>query len=475
MFKNKSVLNIIETLSKSELGITIRKLNLCRCDYYILYIAEISDRISISNYIIKPLLSYKDSASLDISYIAESIVTIDNLFIDNDINNINNYILKGNSIVLSTKDTNYIVANTYKVAKRSLSEPELQTALKGPKDSFTENFESNISLIRYRLKDSRLNIYKTVVGERTKTSVAVIYLKDVADPNLVNSAIERINNIKIDGVMESGYLQKFLQEKFSLFPQTGIAERSDTACASLLNGKVCIIVEGGNLPIVIPQTFWDFMDTGDDHYKLNYFSVFLKFIRMFSLTLSLTLSSFYVAVVSYHPDILPTEYILTLAKSRGTVPINAFLEAFLMEIVAEILKEASLRLPKQIGPAIGIVGTIVIGQASVAAGLVSPLMVIIVALSTMTSFILPDYTIMSSFRVLKFFILLFTGTLGLFGLIVGSTFIVINLISTMSFSTPYTSPMIPMDSKGIKNFFLSDIRKYVERPSYIFPRNKKKQ
>ncbi|PRR79357.1 Spore germination protein A1 [Clostridium liquoris] len=475
MLKNKSVLNIIEELSKSELGITIRKLYLCKCDYYILYISEITDRNSISNYIIKPLLYYKDSASLDIKYIAESIITIDNLFIDNDINNINDYIVKGNSIILSTKDTNYIVANTYKVSKRSLSEPELQTDLKGPKDSFTENFESNISLIRYRLKDSRLNIYKTTVGERTKSSVAVIYLKDVADSNLVNSAIEKINNIKIDGIMESGYLQKYLQEKFSLFPQTGIVERSDAACSSLLKGKVCIVVEGGNLPIIIPQTFWDFVDAGDDHYKLSYFSIFLKSIRIFSLILSLTLSSLYVAVVSFHPDILPTEYILTLAEARATVPINAFLEAFLLEIVAEILKEASLRLPKQVGSAIGIVGTIVIGQASVSAGLVSPLMVIIVALSTMTSFILPDYTIMSSFRVLKFFLLIFTGAFGLFGLVVGMTFIIINLVSTMSFSTPYSSPMIPIDLKAIRAFFLSDIRFNNERPSFFYPKDKKRK
>lgn len=475
MLRNKAVLNVIEELSKSELDITIRKLNLLKCDYYILYISAITDRISLSNYIIKPLLSCKDSNSLDITYIAESIITIDNFLIDNDINKITDYILKGNSVILSTKDVNYIVTNTYKVPKRSLPDPQLQTTLRGPRDSFTENFENNISLIRYRLKDSRLNIHKTTVGKRTKTSVAVIYLEDVADSNLVNKAIQKINSINVDGIMETGYLQKFLQQKFSLFPQTGIVERSDSACASLLDGKVCIVVEGSHLPIVIPQTFWDFMDAGDDHYKLTYFSIFLKCLRLFSLVLSLTLSPIYVAVVSFHPDILPTEYILTLAKSRATVPINAFLEAFLMEIVAEILKEASLRLPKQIGSTIGIVGTIVIGQASVAAGLVSPLMVIIVALSTMTSFILPDYTIMSSFRVLKFFILLFTGALGLFGFIVGITFIVINLVSTMSFSTPYSSPAVPINLTGIKDFFLSDIKEDTERPGFFYPKDKKKQ
>ncbi|MBC2398466.1 spore germination protein [Clostridium tetanomorphum] len=477
MLENNPTLKIIESISSNkDLGVIIRKLSLLDRDLYILYVQEITDRNSLSSNIIKPILENKNSSNLDIKNIANSIIYVDNIFIDNDENIILDYILKGNSIVLSTNEKQYIVANTIKIEKRNVEKPELQSAIKAPRDAFTENFEGNLSLIRYRIKDPNLMVHKTTVGIRSKTSIAVIYIKDVADNTIVNEVINRINSISIDGVMESGYIQKLLTKNNStLFPQTGISERSESACHNILNGKICIIVEGGNLPIVLPQTFWDFIDTGDDHYKNTYFAAFIKILRSISLFMSITLSALYIAVVSFHPDILPPQYILTLAKSRGTVPANSFLEAFIMETIAEILKEASLRLPSQIASTIGIVGTIVIGQASITAGLVSPLMLIIVSLSTMTSFIVPDYTITNSLRVLKFMLIFITASFGLLGLIIGITFIIINLVSTTSFGVPYTSPFIPLNFKDIKNYFLSDIKSINKRPHYASMKNRKRK
>ena len=217
------------------------------------------------------------------------------------------------------------------------------------------------------------------------------------------------------------------------------------------------------------------MDSGDDHYENTYISVFVSILRFTALLLTLTLSALYVTVVAYHPDILPSQYILSLANSRVAVPVNAILEALLMEFVVELLRESNTRLPRQIGPSIGIVGTIVIGQAAVSAGLVSPLMVIIVSLSSMASFALPDYALVNITRVLKFLMILSAGAFGLFGFIMGYTFLIVVLVSTYSVGIPYTAPLAPFGFKDIKDFLLADIVTNKDRPSYINPKDKTKQ
>lgn len=466
----------IKKLSEKDLHITKRKLRVMNKEIIILYVSEISDRIVISNSIIKPLLHCKNIELFNIEYIANSVIYIDDMDIYHESKDIINYVLQGKSVIIMPEDENYIVANTLKIEKRGIQTPEMQNTLKGPKDCFTENFQSNMSLIRYRIKDPNLRIENLIIGERTNTTVAMIYIKDIANDRYVKEIKKRLCKIKVDAIMESGYIQKFLRNNTSdLFPQIGIAERSDTACAGILKGKICIIVEGGNLALLMPETITEFFDSGDDHYQNIYLTVLVKVIRILSVGISLVLSSLYVAVVSFHPDILPPQYVIALANSRGTVPVNALLEATLMEGVSEILREASIRLPKQIGAAIGIVGTIVIGQAAVAAGLVSPLMVIIVSLSTMTSFVAPDYTIMDPVHILKFGLLFITATFGLFGFIMGITIIVITMVSTNTVGVAYTAPFAPFNFKDLKNFILGDITLDKQRPKYLNTKDKKKQ
>jgi len=284
----------------------------------------------------------------------------------------------------------------------------------------------------------------------------------------VNEIRDNITSIKVDGILESGYIQKLLiDNSLSLFPRIGIAERSDSACAGILEGKVCIIVEGSNLALIAPKTFIEFSDSGDDHYENIYVGILGKLIRFLSIFITLTLSSLYVALVSYHTDILPVKYALTLATARSRVPFPSFFEALLTEVLSEILREASIRLPKQIGPAIGIVGTIVIGQAAVAAGLISPLMVIVIALTTMCSFVAPDFTIMNSVRVLKFLMLVLTGMLGLFGFSIGLILIITGLCSVESFGVSYTKPLIPFHFNDLKNYIFSDVVLSYQRPEYL--------
>ncbi|MCY6369231.1 spore germination protein [Clostridium ganghwense] len=474
MEENKFI-DKIKEMSNQNSGISIRKIYNMDTEIFILYILQLTDRECISNSIIKPILEY-DKERISIDIIARSIIYMDDISMNDDEEKILDYILKGKSIILIPNEEKYIVANTYEVEKRNVESPRIQSALKGPRDSFTENFETNLSLIRYRIKDAALRIDNFTIGERTKTNVAVVYIEDVANPEYVDDVKKRLKDIKVDGVVESGYVQKFIRNNtFDLFPQIGIAERSDTTCSELLNGKIAIIVEGSNLALLLPKTFIEFLDAGEDHYENIYLGVFTKFLRILAFLITLTLSSLYIAVVSFHPDILPPQYILVLATARITVPVNSLIEVTLMELVGEILKEASVRLPQEIGTAIGIVGTIVIGQAAVVAGLVSPLTVIIISLATMTSFAFRDHTIMAPIRILKFMLIFITGILGMFGFTMGITFIVINLISHSSFGVPYTAPVAPLNVKELKKFIFSDITLNKKRPRFLKPRDKKRQ
>ncbi|MCY6484716.1 spore germination protein [Clostridium aestuarii] len=474
--KESKLLNKILEIRQGDMGITIRNLDVRNTEIYILYIGQISDRQMISESIIKPIVQYRDEQKLSIDKIVSSIIYIDDVSTDYDENKIIEYILEGKSILLINSDEKYIVANTFKVEKRNPEKPEIAYTLKGPKDSFTESLDGNISLIRYRIKDPNLRIDSLTVGKRTKTKIAVIYINDIANPRYVSEIKERINNISIDGIFESGYIQKYLlNNKLDLFPQSGIVERSDMASADILEGKIILIVEGGNLAISVPKLFGDFLDSGDDHYDELYSGIFAKILRIVSLNISLTLSSLYVVVVGFHSDILPTGYTIALASARSAVPINSVLEALSMEFISEVLREASIRLPTHIGPAFGIVGTLVIGQAAVAAGVVSPLMVIIVGLSTIGSFSVSDHTIMNPIRILKFMLICITGIFGLFGFVIGYTIIVVNALSTISLGDAYCSPFAPFNFKDLKSFILSSKNLSKERPKSLNPKDKKRQ
>ncbi|CAH2214856.1 spore germination protein [Tepidibacter aestuarii] len=476
MIKKNKFVDKMKEFNDSDIGISTRKLSIMDIEVFILYIQQITDKDRLSNDIIKPILQNGRNEILSIDKIANSVIYIDDISTDDDENKMLDYLLGGKSVIFISNEEKYIIANTIKIEKRGIEPPVIDTTLRGSKDSFTENFNDNMSLIRYRIKDKTLRIDHFTIGKRTKTNVALIYMKDIANKKHVSEAKKKLEAIDIDGVLESGYIQKFiLNDAFNLFPQVGIVERSDTACANILEGKLIIIVEGSNLALVMPKTLIEFLDVGEDHYDNIYLGMFSKSLRIIALLISLTLSSLYVAVVSFHPDILPPQYILAIASSRVTVPFNAFIEATLMEFVAEILREASIRLPKQIGPAIGIVGAIVIGQAAVAAGLVSPLMVIMVALSIMCSFVAPDYTIMNPIRILKFFMILITGIFGLFGFVMGFTLIAINLCSITTFGVPYVAPMSPFNFTDLKNYILSDITLAKKRPKYLNTHDKTRQ
>lgn len=471
--KGNENIRIIENLEQENMGITVRRLTVNGIEIRIAFINQLTDRSMLINSIIRPILAFEDKTHFCTEVIAKSVLIIDNVLTDNDKENIVPNILKGFSVVALANDANYIVAYTKKVEKRSIEAPEVETVFKGPKDSLTENIDANISLIRYRIKDPGLRINMLEIGRRTKTKVGVIYIDDIVNKTYLDKIKKMLSTIDIDGIMLSGYIPKLISEdRYTLFPVMGTIERSEKACIDLLEGKIIILVEGGGAALAAPQTLLEFLNSSDDYFESSYLNLFIKTLRIVAMMITIGISAVYVTVVAFHPDILPSAYILAIAESRATVPFNALTEAFLMEFIAEILREASFRLPKQIGAAVGIVGTIVIGQAAVTAGLVSPLMVIIVALSLMCSFVAPNQSIINPLRLIKFGVLIITGIFGLFGFVMGILAISINIISTSSFGVPYLVPFAPYNNQGLKKFFLSNIAIIKKRSEFLKSRDK---
>ncbi len=471
--KNKFIKKTNE-LENKNIGMYVRKLLKSDIDIYILYIPLIVDRKNISENIIKPILECSETDKITMKKLAGSVIFADKVEFDSDEEKIEAYLLLGKTIIISN-DADYLVVDTLKTEKRNVESPEVETGIKAPRDAFTESIETNLTLIRQRLKDPALQIETMSIGRRTKTKVAVVYIDDIVNYDYLNRIKDQLNRIEVDGILESGYIQKYLSDRKKIFPQIGNSERSDSVVGKLLDGKVAIIVDGSNFALISPRTFLEFLDSGDDHYESTYIAIFVSILRFIALILTLTLSALYVTVVAYQPDILPPQYILSLANSRVSVPVNAVLEALIMEFVVELLRESNTRLPRQIGPSIGIVGTIVIGQAAVSAGLVSPLMVIIISLSSMASFALPDYSLVNITRVLKFFMILCSGLFGLFGFIMGYTFLMVVLVSSYTVGIPYTAPIAPFSLKDIKDFLLADVVSNKDRPSYINAKDKTKQ
>lgn len=436
----------------------------------VFYIKQLTDRTALAENVVKPLILYCSSHKkcLNAQMTADSIIFSDDCTIRTDLNLVQQEVLAGMTVILFSTDSAYIVLNLGQVEHRTVATPDLSYTIRGPKDCFIENLDVNLSLIRYRVKDRNLQIKRMKVGARTKTNVAVVYIKDIANDNVVHTIEDRIQRIDIDGIGESGELQAFLlDKKMRLFPQMGLIERSDMACHSLLQGKVLVIVDGSGMVLLAPKTFSEFFHSCDDRYDNKYLGAFARFLRYLSITLALTATSLFIAITSFHTDVLPSDYAIMLAEMRSVAPFNAMLAALILEFIMELVRESLLRVPKQIGSAIGIVGAIVIGQAAISAGIFSPLILIIAAVSLMASFAIPDYTLISPFRILKFFLILATGTLGFLGFTMVITMITADLVSLDSFGVPYMAPLAPFNAYDFIRTIIQNITMNPKRPHYL--------
>lgn len=345
--------------------------------------------------------------------------------------------------------------NVYGPAARSVKESETETVITGPHDAFVESAGTNLSLIRRRIKSSHLKVLKLMVGEITKTDVYLLYIKDIANAELIKKLQERIQLIEIDGVYEGNMLIQLIDEApLSVFPQFITTERPDVVASKLASGKIIGIVDGSPSVFSAPTSFFEFFTSPDDYYQRWMLGTSLRLMRFMAFVITVSFTAFYVSVTTFHYEMIPEALLTSLAKSRARVPFPPIYEALLMETTIELLREAGARLPNKIGQTIGIVGGIVIGQAAVQAGLTSNILIIAVAISTIASFVIPSYIMSASIRLIRFGLIILAGMLGNLGLMIGVAMIIIHLCGLTNLGTSYLTPIAPMNFTDWKDTFI---------------------
>ena len=364
-----------------------------------------------------------------------------------------NSIVSGEALLFIEGEDKALVIGVKRVQGRQVEEPDTETSIRGSREGFVENLAVNTTLIRKRVKNPNLKIEMMKIGQQTKTDVCICYIKGIAKDEIVNEVKERLKKIKVDGVLDTGIIEQHISDyRFSLFPTVGNSEKCDKLVGKLLDGRVAILCDGTPFVLTVPYLFIESIQVTDDYYDHAFFATFMRLLRLISLLVSVLLPGLYVALVSFHQTVIPFKLMITLAASRQGIPFSPFIEAFLMIIVFELLREAGVRMPRPIGQALSIVGAIVLGEASVAAGITSNLMVIIVATTAICSFIIPPF--IRATMLLRFVVLIAANILGFLGIWFVGIAVLIHLCKLHSFGIPYMTPFAPITSAILKDSFI---------------------
>ncbi|KRE70918.1 spore germination protein [Paenibacillus sp. Soil750] len=361
-------------------------------------------------------------------------------------------ILDGHALLLVEGEQRMIDFSITSYKSRSIDDAPNEAVLRGPREAFIENLDINLTLIRRRLKTPDLKMETMLIGTLTQTRVVIAYVHGICKQELIEEVRRRLSGIEIDSILGSSYVEDFIEDcPFSPFPQLQYSERPDTVTASLTEGRVAILVDGTPIALLAPTTLFMLMQSAEDYYQRYVAATWIRWIRYIFVMVSLFLPSFYIAVTTFHPEMIPARLLTTVTSSREVVPFPALIEALIMEVSFEALREAAVRIPKAIGQAVSIIGALIIGTAAVEAGIVSASMVIIVSLTGISSFINPHFDLGLALRLLRFPIMILAGFFGLFGVTCGILLIYIHLVNLRSFGTPYLYPIIPLEISGLKD------------------------
>ena len=361
--------------------------------------------------------------------------------------------------------------------KRPIERTLTESVVFGSQEGFVENLRTNATLIRRRIKNKNLVTETFVLGDTDNNSCAIMYIKGLANPALVEEVKRRIKSIKTDSIYSIGALEQFIEDSpLSMFPQTIITERPDRIASFIIEGKVAIIVDGSPYALTVPATLTSLVQTSESSNLRWQFGTFLRIIRFIAMGLALLLPGIYIALTNFHQEMIPTDLLISIEKAREEVPFPSIVEILLMEISFEIVREASIRVPGIIGTTVGIIGTLILGQAAVAAKIISPILVIVIAMTGLGSFTIPNYQLSFSIRILRFFFIFLGYMLGFYGISLG-LFVMVGLMSSMkSFGVPFLSPAAPFTGNAFKDtLFRFPIWKQETRPDYIQPLDKKRQ
>lgn len=382
----------------------------------------------------------------------EQLVMIGNTREVTSINALFHLMASGHCAVLVDGIRGALVCDVRGWEERSISEPTTEVTVRGPKEGFAETLRVNTSLLRRRIKDRRLCVEQLTIGRVSQTEVAVVYISGIANSRTVDEVRTRLKKIDVASIQESGHLEEYIEDApFSPFPTTLRTERPDKVAGNLIEGRIAILTDGTPFVLIVPATFTMFLTTPEDYFERSYAGTAIRALRYFAFSVSLTLPALYVAITTFHQEMLPTPLILSIASQRERIPFPAMVEALLMELVFEVLREAGLRLPRIVGQAVSIIGALVVGEAAMRAGLVSGAMVVVVAGTGIASFATPAFSMAISARLLRFPLIFLGGSLGLFGVSGGLMMLLIHLTALRSFGVPYLEPFFPVVLRDLKD------------------------
>lgn len=466
----------IKELLKDNTDVIFRKFYVGKFSVALIYIDGMADKKLLDDYVMESLMLHGDRVRSK-EEITNTILTVTDLKEEEKMDSALKAMLSGETMMfIDGIDKCYIIA-TRSWSARGVTEPSGEEVIRGAREGFVETLRFNTALIRRRIRDTRLRIEMTTVGLRSKTDVAIVYIDDIVNKDVLSKVKQRIDNIKIDAVLDSGYIEQFIEDnKWSIFPQIQATERPDVAAASIFEGRVAILVDNSPYCILAPTTLIALFQSPDDYNQRWIYSSIIRLIRFCSIFLSLLLPGLYVAVTSFHTTIVPTRLAYAMAATREGIPFPAYVEAIIMEISMALLVEAVIRLPKGLGTTIGIVGGLIIGQAAVSAGIVSPIMIIIVSVTAITTFITPNYEVVASLRIIRFTLIIAASIIGFYGLTLLSIVYLIHLIRLESFGIPYMSPIVNLRSGDLKDTLIrSPLQFFKRRPDFLKPGDKIRQ
>jgi len=419
------------------------------------------------------LKNYNKNVNM-LDFIANHVLTMPEIKKLQSISKIISDMLRGNTILMLDKYDVALSCSTRAYESRNVEEPTLETVIRGPKEGFTEKILTNMTLLRYRIASPNLRFKEFWIGKYSQTRVMVVYIKGIAEKDLVEEVKKRVSRIDIDGVMDSGYIEQLIEDApYSLFPTIGNTEKPDTLAARLLEGRVGILVDGSPVALSVPRLFYETIQTPEDYYSRPYNSSIIRIIRFIFLIATVFLPGFYVAVINFHPEMIPRTLAITIAASREGVPFPLVIEVIAFGIAFEGLREAGVRLPRPVGQAVTIVGALIMGQAIVDAGLVSSVTVILTAFVSIAAFITPGLT--GVYIIGRFLLVILSSLLGFFGLVLGMLFFYTHMCSLRSFGVPYMSPIAPFNFQEWKDIFVRAPFWLLDtRPSFITKKNKRR-
>lgn len=421
----------------------------------IIYLDGLTDQDGVEQHVLAPLMKQAKQGkpiNVEKNFIIENYLSVTKVSRIQSISACLHAISSGNPLLLIDGNSDGFSLGMAKWEKRSIEEPAAESSIRGPREGFIETIGVNISLLRRLIKSPALKMKELTIGTYTKTKVVLSYVEGLADKTLIEEVTNRLKRIDIDGILESEYIEEMIEDNpFSPFPQMIATERPDVASSNLLEGRVVILVDGTPFGLIAPVSFFSLLQAQEDFYQRFLVSTFIRWLRYIFLSISLLFPSLYVAITTFHQEMLPSTLLLSIAAAREAVPFPAIVEVLIMEVTFEALREAGVRLPKQIGSAVSIVGALVIGEAAVNAGLVSSPMIIVVAITGIASFMVPRYATGLAIRLLRFPIIILAATLGLLGVVLGVIAIVIHLCSLRSFGQPYLAPIAPLKNQELKD------------------------